>query len=56
MFDIKKELKYIQKIFRYLKLEPIEECGITTFLNDDVVFAKTASNQYLIKIDNYKIT
>ncbi len=50
MFDIKKELKYIQKIFRYLKLEPIEECGITTFLNDDVVFAKTASNQYLIKI------
>ena len=56
MLDLKKEFNNIEKIFRYLNLENIEEAGVATFLNEDVVYAKTPSNQYYIRINHTKYT
>lgn len=48
--EVKKEFKYIDKIFRYLQLEPIEEMGLTVFLGDEACYIKTSNNQYLVKV------
>ena len=54
MINLKKEFHTIEKIFSYLKIDMIEEIGITTFLNKDTIFVKTADDSYYINVVSLK--
>ncbi len=54
MINLKKEYHNIEKIFKYLQLEEIEELGIMTFLNRDAIYVKAKKKSYLVNIKSLK--
>ncbi|MBQ4031482.1 MAG: hypothetical protein II625_06980 [Bacilli bacterium] len=54
MINLKKEFSRIEKIFKYLNIEKIEEMGITAFLNKDTIYAKTSNEAYLVNVVSLK--
>ena len=50
MINLKKEFHTIERIFNYLKIDTIEEIGITTFLNKDTIYVKTEKDSYFINV------
>ncbi len=52
--NLKKEFPRIEKIFRYLKLDEIEEVGIMTFVNKDSVFVKGVDDNYIVNVNELK--
>ena len=54
MINLKKEFTRIEKVFKYLNLDKIEEMGVTAFLNNDAIYAKTNDNAYLVNVVSLK--
>ena len=55
MINLKKEFNHIEKIFKYLNIDKVEEMGITTFLNRDTIYAKTKNGEaYLVNVVSLK--